>query len=256
MLQTYYARARIRALHRNLDDGHELRSSLIELEDEHDRFPELVLGPDEGLQDHLNMEERTRQQAEFAATVYHDMEEDDLVSPGIPHSGHGSVESSDLGDTDSTIVDLVAEGFTLAEATAVTEARRTALFAAEASIIASIASAKVATMMAARIGVPEPEAGTAPAQGAGTQSKATASSWHSPAGRAKASGFDTTAVWPAAPIHGPSPSATYDVDGDVTMTDSVGPPLDTLPQEADPSGVAPSVGTSPALMASTISSLD
>ena len=149
-LQGYFALARAIALDQNFENGHELRSSLVELDDEHDRIPELVLGPDEGFQDRLSMAERARQQAEFNAVVYQEPDSDGLVSPGMPHSGRGSTGSTDLSENDGMIVSLVQEGFTLAEAAAIAEARRTAWLAAEAAIVASLAAAKLADLLEIR----------------------------------------------------------------------------------------------------------
>ena len=56
--------------------------------------------------DRLNMVERMAQQAEFAAMVHYDAEEDDLAHPGYPLSGHGSHGSLDLDDSDSMVVDM------------------------------------------------------------------------------------------------------------------------------------------------------
>ena len=88
------------------DECTEPRSFFIQLEDEIERFPELVLGPEYSAQDRLNMEERIAQQTAFAAMVHHDEEEDDLMSSGHPHSGPGSIGFIDLEETESMVGEM------------------------------------------------------------------------------------------------------------------------------------------------------
>ena len=66
----YFARAREIALNNGVRSRTERRNIVYEVNDEHDRFPGLALGPDEGLQDRLNMAHRDRMQAEFQAFVF------------------------------------------------------------------------------------------------------------------------------------------------------------------------------------------